>query len=69
MVTGTFLLNNHYVSVLFDTGVSKSFVSIAFRPLITLAGDIQPLDRSWKNDWRPVVDQTDHRFSEVVTGS
>ena len=39
MVTGMFLLNNHYVSVLFDTGVSKSFFSIAFRPLIALESD------------------------------
>ena len=39
MVMGTFLLNNHYVSMLFDTGVSKSFVSITFRPLIALESD------------------------------
>nr|GEY16199.1 putative reverse transcriptase domain-containing protein [Tanacetum cinerariifolium] len=30
VVTGTFLLNNRYASVLFDTGVDKSFVSTAF---------------------------------------
>nr|GEY06565.1 hypothetical protein [Tanacetum cinerariifolium] len=29
-VTGTFLLNNCYASVLFDTGVDRSFVSTAF---------------------------------------
>nr|GFB37131.1 putative reverse transcriptase domain-containing protein [Tanacetum cinerariifolium] len=29
-VTGTFLLNNCYASVLFDTGADRSFVSIAF---------------------------------------
>ncbi|GJR35954.1 reverse transcriptase domain-containing protein [Tanacetum coccineum] len=30
VVTGTFLLNNRYASVLFDTGADRSFVSIAF---------------------------------------
>nr|GEW77086.1 zf-CCHC domain-containing protein/UBN2 domain-containing protein [Tanacetum cinerariifolium] len=29
-VTGTFLLKNRYVSILFDTGVDRSFVSTAF---------------------------------------
>ncbi|GJV14671.1 hypothetical protein Tco_1359994 [Tanacetum coccineum] len=30
IVTGTFLLNNRYASILFDTGVDRSFVSAAF---------------------------------------
>ncbi|GJV08048.1 putative reverse transcriptase domain-containing protein [Tanacetum coccineum] len=30
VVTGTFLLNNRYASILFNTGVNKSFVSTAF---------------------------------------
>ncbi|GJU25882.1 putative reverse transcriptase domain-containing protein [Tanacetum coccineum] len=30
VVTGTFLLNNRYASVLFDTGADRSFVSTAF---------------------------------------
>ncbi|GKF78608.1 reverse transcriptase domain-containing protein, partial [Tanacetum coccineum] len=30
VVTGTFFLNNHYASVLFDTGADRSFVSTAF---------------------------------------
>ena len=34
VVTGTFLLNNHYASVLFDTGADKSFVSITFMSLL-----------------------------------
>ncbi|GJY70106.1 putative reverse transcriptase domain-containing protein [Tanacetum coccineum] len=34
VVTGTFLLNNHYASILFDTGADRSFVSIAFSSLI-----------------------------------
>ncbi|GJT43181.1 putative reverse transcriptase domain-containing protein [Tanacetum coccineum] len=30
IVTGTFLLNNRYASILFDTGADRSFVSIVF---------------------------------------
>ncbi|GKB80757.1 putative reverse transcriptase domain-containing protein [Tanacetum coccineum] len=36
VVTGTFLLNNHYDSVLFDTGVDRSFVSTAFSSQIDI---------------------------------
>ncbi|GJV58320.1 putative reverse transcriptase domain-containing protein [Tanacetum coccineum] len=45
VVTGTFLLNNHYASILFDTGADRSFMSTAFSSLI----DIVPtsLDNSY----------------------
>nr|GFB20787.1 hypothetical protein [Tanacetum cinerariifolium] len=33
VVTGMFLLNNHYASILFYTGADKSFISIAFSSL------------------------------------
>nr|GEX57190.1 putative reverse transcriptase domain-containing protein [Tanacetum cinerariifolium] len=36
VVTGTFLLNNRYASVSFDTGVDKSFVSTAFSSQINI---------------------------------
>ncbi|XP_024962389.1 uncharacterized protein LOC112502650 [Cynara cardunculus var. scolymus] len=36
VVTGTFLLNNHYASILFDSGADRSFVSLEFRPKISL---------------------------------
>nr|GEX62394.1 putative reverse transcriptase domain-containing protein [Tanacetum cinerariifolium] len=36
VVTGTFLLNNHYASILFDTGVDRSFISTAFSSLIDI---------------------------------
>ncbi|GKD00839.1 putative reverse transcriptase domain-containing protein [Tanacetum coccineum] len=36
VVTGTFLLNNCYASVLFDTGADKSFVSTAFSSQIDI---------------------------------
>ncbi|GKC04991.1 putative reverse transcriptase domain-containing protein, partial [Tanacetum coccineum] len=39
VVTGTFLLNNRYASILFDTGANMSFVSTAFSSQI----DITPI--------------------------
>ncbi|GJV90958.1 putative reverse transcriptase domain-containing protein [Tanacetum coccineum] len=36
VVTGTFLLNKRYASILFDTGVDRSFVSTAFTSLIDI---------------------------------
>ncbi|GKE17432.1 putative reverse transcriptase domain-containing protein [Tanacetum coccineum] len=36
IVTGTFLLNNHYASILFDTGADRSFMSTAFSSLIDI---------------------------------
>ncbi|GJT97264.1 putative reverse transcriptase domain-containing protein [Tanacetum coccineum] len=36
VVTGTFLLNNRYALILFDTGADRSFVSTAFSSLIDI---------------------------------
>nr|GFB99076.1 reverse transcriptase domain-containing protein [Tanacetum cinerariifolium] len=36
VITGTFLLNNHYASILFDTGVDRSCVSTAFSSRIAI---------------------------------
>ncbi|GJS08360.1 putative reverse transcriptase domain-containing protein [Tanacetum coccineum] len=36
VVTGMFLLNNRYASILFDTGADRSFISIAFSSLIDI---------------------------------
>nr|GEX79350.1 reverse transcriptase domain-containing protein [Tanacetum cinerariifolium]GEX79441.1 reverse transcriptase domain-containing protein [Tanacetum cinerariifolium] len=36
VVTGTFLLNNRYASILFDTGADKSFISTAFSSLVNI---------------------------------
>ncbi|GJR06378.1 putative reverse transcriptase domain-containing protein [Tanacetum coccineum] len=36
-ITGTFLLNNRYASILFDTGADMSFISTAFSSLINIA--------------------------------
>ena len=40
IVTGTFTLNNHFASTLFDSGADYSFVSTTFLPLL----DIEPSD-------------------------
>ncbi|GJW08296.1 putative reverse transcriptase domain-containing protein [Tanacetum coccineum] len=45
VVTGTFLLNNHYASILFDTGADRSFISTAFSFLIDIVPT--PLDNSY----------------------
>ncbi|GJV08639.1 reverse transcriptase domain-containing protein [Tanacetum coccineum] len=37
VVMGTFLLNNHYASILFDTGADRSFISTAFSSQIDIA--------------------------------
>ncbi|GJS71381.1 putative reverse transcriptase domain-containing protein [Tanacetum coccineum] len=37
VVMGTFLLNDHYACILFDSGAEKSFVSSAFTPFIDIA--------------------------------
>ncbi|GJR37147.1 putative reverse transcriptase domain-containing protein [Tanacetum coccineum] len=37
VVTSTFLLNDHYASILFDSGAEKSFVSTEFTPFINIA--------------------------------
>nr|GEV47807.1 reverse transcriptase domain-containing protein [Tanacetum cinerariifolium] len=40
VVTGTFLLNNHYARILFDSGSDKSFVNVNFNHLI----DTEPVN-------------------------
>nr|GEV89994.1 putative reverse transcriptase domain-containing protein [Tanacetum cinerariifolium] len=54
VVMGTFLLNNYYASILFDTGADRSFVSIAFSSLI----DIVPstLDHNYDVFHQPKVE-------------
>ncbi|GJR23550.1 putative reverse transcriptase domain-containing protein [Tanacetum coccineum] len=37
VVTGMFLLNNRYASILFDTGADRSFISTAFSSLFNIA--------------------------------
>nr|GFC06868.1 reverse transcriptase domain-containing protein [Tanacetum cinerariifolium] len=40
VVTGTFLLNNCYASILFDTGADRSFLSTAFSSLVDIVPTI-----------------------------
>nr|GEW82162.1 reverse transcriptase domain-containing protein [Tanacetum cinerariifolium] len=39
IITGTFLLNNHYASMLFDSGADRSFVSTTFSTLFDITPD------------------------------
>ncbi|GJY64250.1 putative reverse transcriptase domain-containing protein [Tanacetum coccineum] len=60
VVTGTFLLNNRYASILFDTGADRSFVSTAFssRIVITptaLESDIYVELSDWANSSFDVI--------------
>ncbi|GJZ25740.1 reverse transcriptase domain-containing protein [Tanacetum coccineum] len=59
VITGTFLLNNHYASVLFDSGADRSFVSTTFSTLLDITPDT--LDVSY------VVELVDGRISETNT--
>ncbi|GJX69302.1 putative reverse transcriptase domain-containing protein [Tanacetum coccineum] len=45
VVIGTFLLNNQYASILFDTGADRSFISTAFSSLINITPT--PLENSY----------------------
>ncbi|GKB09656.1 putative reverse transcriptase domain-containing protein, partial [Tanacetum coccineum] len=57
VVTGTFLLNNYYASILFDSGADKSFVSSTFSALLDVAPST--LDTSY------AVELADGRISET----
>ncbi|GJU27174.1 putative reverse transcriptase domain-containing protein [Tanacetum coccineum] len=45
VVMGMFLLNNHYASILFDTGADRSFISTTFSSLINITPT--PLENSY----------------------
>ncbi|GJV21655.1 putative reverse transcriptase domain-containing protein [Tanacetum coccineum] len=57
VVTGMFLLNNHYASMLFDSGTDRSFVSTTFSALLDVVLSI--LDVSY------AVELADERISET----
>ncbi|GJV58168.1 reverse transcriptase domain-containing protein [Tanacetum coccineum] len=59
VVTGTFLLNSHYASMLFDSGTDRSFVSTTFSTLLDITPDT--LDVSY------VVELADGRIYETNT--
>ncbi|GKF86969.1 hypothetical protein Tco_0254796, partial [Tanacetum coccineum] len=59
VVTGMFLLNNHYASMLFDSSTDRSFVSSTFSDLLDVIPSI--LDVSY------VVELADKRLVETNT--
>ncbi|GJR08575.1 putative reverse transcriptase domain-containing protein [Tanacetum coccineum] len=59
VVTGTFLLNNHYASMLFDLGADRSFVSTTFSTSLDITPDT--LDVSY------AVELADERISKTNT--
>ncbi|GJU42720.1 reverse transcriptase domain-containing protein [Tanacetum coccineum] len=59
VVKGTFLLNNHYAFILFDSGADRSFVSTTFSTLLDITPDT--LDVSY------AVELADGRISETNT--
>ncbi|GJW61282.1 putative reverse transcriptase domain-containing protein [Tanacetum coccineum] len=59
VITGTFLLNNHYASVLFGLGADRSFVSTTFSTLLDIISNT--LDVSY------AVELADRRVSETNT--
>ncbi|GKA17321.1 putative reverse transcriptase domain-containing protein [Tanacetum coccineum] len=63
VVPGTFLLNNRYASILFDTGVDRSFVSTAFSSLI----DIIPTTLAHGYDWFEKMESVFHISNCTVT--
>ncbi|GJV38204.1 putative reverse transcriptase domain-containing protein [Tanacetum coccineum] len=63
VVTGTFLLNNRYASILFDTGADKSFVSTTFSSLI----DITPTTLDYYYDVE-LADGKIIRINTIIRG-
>ncbi|GJV93460.1 putative reverse transcriptase domain-containing protein [Tanacetum coccineum] len=63
VVTGTFLLNDHYVCILFDSGVEKSFVSSAFIPFI----DIGPNRYKYSYESMRLADRTVGSFDVIIS--
>ncbi|GJR76816.1 putative reverse transcriptase domain-containing protein [Tanacetum coccineum] len=59
VITGTFLLNNHYASVLFDSGTDRSFMSTNFSTLLDIIPDT--LDVSY------AIELADERVSKTNT--
>nr|GFC13073.1 putative reverse transcriptase domain-containing protein [Tanacetum cinerariifolium] len=63
IVTGMFLLNNRYASILFDTGADRSFVSTAFSSLIDIIPT--PLDNHYDVE---LADRKIVRINTIIRG-
>ncbi|GJS04191.1 putative reverse transcriptase domain-containing protein [Tanacetum coccineum] len=84
VVTGTFLLNDHYACILFDSGAEKSFVSSAFTHFINITpatlntsyeveladGKVETGDKSKKKQLQdvPIVKNFPEVFPEDLPG-
>ncbi|GKA74645.1 protein RRC1 isoform X1 [Tanacetum coccineum] len=70
VVTGTFLLNNCYASILFDTGADRSFVSTTFSSLIDIVPTTLDHDYDVKlANGRIIGNAGKNPNSNVVTGT
>nr|GEV38003.1 hypothetical protein [Tanacetum cinerariifolium] len=63
IVTGTFTLNNHFATTLFDSGVDYSFVSTTFIPLL----DIEPSELGFRYEIEIASGQL-VEIDKVITG-
>ncbi|GJZ92586.1 putative reverse transcriptase domain-containing protein, partial [Tanacetum coccineum] len=63
VVTGTFLSNNHYASILFDTGADRSFIFTAFSSLIDIV--LTLLDNSYDVE---LADKKIVRIDTIIRG-
>ncbi|GJS75848.1 putative reverse transcriptase domain-containing protein [Tanacetum coccineum] len=59
VVKGTFLLNNHYASILFDSGADRSFMSTTFSTLLDITPDTLYFSYA--------IELADERISETNT--
>nr|GFC44163.1 putative reverse transcriptase domain, ribonuclease H-like domain, aspartic peptidase domain protein [Tanacetum cinerariifolium] len=64
---GTFLLNNRYASILFDTSADRSFISIAFSSLISAKKEEDKLEVKQLKDV-PIVWDFPEVFPEDLPG-
>ncbi|KAJ9561504.1 LOW QUALITY PROTEIN: hypothetical protein OSB04_006664 [Centaurea solstitialis] len=67
VITGTFLINDHYASVIFYSGADRSFVSLGFRPLIPLASE--SLDEVYSLELADGRELKAHDFIPIELGS
>ncbi|GKB80326.1 putative reverse transcriptase domain-containing protein [Tanacetum coccineum] len=56
IVTGTFLVNNHYASVLFDSGADRSIMSTTFSTLLDVIPDTLDISYAVKLDNRRITE-------------
>nr|GEX89805.1 hypothetical protein [Tanacetum cinerariifolium] len=63
VVTGTFLLNNHYASMIFDSGADRSFVSSTFSTLLDITPDTLDVSYAVK-----LADETISESNTILKG-